>query len=68
MNTWREVGEGNERREKGRRKRARGEQETKRAREQRGASSLFYRGSGLPGCCQVTMGRSLDRMLTSFIM
>jgi hypothetical protein len=30
-------------------------------RERRGASSPFYSGSGLPGCCQVTMG--LDIML-----
>jgi hypothetical protein len=30
----------------------------------RGANSTFYSGSGLPGCCQVTVGWSLDRMLT----
>jgi hypothetical protein len=29
-----------------------------------GASSPFYSGSGLPGCCQVTVGQNLDRMLT----
>lgn len=33
------------------------EQEGKRgAREQEGASSPFYSGSGLPGCSQVTVG------------
>ena len=33
-------------------------EEPKRAREQEreGASSLFYSGSGLPDCCQVTVG------------
>jgi hypothetical protein len=34
-------------------------EEPKRAREQEreeGESSPFYSGSGLPGCCQVTMG------------
>ena len=37
-------------------------EEPKRAREQEreeGPSSPFYSGSGLPGCCQVTMGRSI---------
>jgi len=29
-----------------------------------GASSPFYSESGTPDCCQVTEGRSLDRMLT----
>jgi hypothetical protein len=29
-----------------------------------GASSPFYFASGTPGCCQVTVGWSLDRMLT----
>jgi hypothetical protein len=28
------------------------------------ASRLFYSGSGLPGCCQVTVGWSLYGMLT----
>jgi hypothetical protein len=27
-------------------------------------SSPFYSGSGLPGYCQVTVGWSLDRMIT----
>ena len=29
-----------------------------------GASSPFYSESGLPDCCQVTVGQSLDKMLT----
>jgi hypothetical protein len=28
-----------------------------------GASSPFHSAPGLPGCCQVTVGWSLDRML-----
>ena len=77
MSTWREGG-----REWGREDRVgtREEQEPKRTRKEQergeGASSPFYSGSGLPGCCQVTVGRSipgccqvtvgwsLDRMLT----
>jgi hypothetical protein len=49
---------------------ARGQSRSKkgRARDQEreeGASSPFYSGSDLPGCCQVTVGWSLDdRMLT----
>ena len=39
------------------------EQEGKMEQEE-GASSPFYSGSGLPGCCQVTVGQNLDRMLT----
>ena len=42
-------------------------QESKRTREQEreeGLSSPFYSGSGLPGYCQVTVGWSLDRMIT----
>ena len=38
-----------------------------RAREQErkeGASSPFYSESGIPGYCQVTVGRSLEEMLT----
>jgi hypothetical protein len=45
------------------RSRAREKQEIKRGR--RGASSLFYSGSGIPGYCQVTVRWSLDRMLTA---
>ena len=71
MSSWRE-GEGNGNGE--------GESESRReARDQEreeGASSPFYSGPGLPGYCQVTVGRSipgycqvtvgwsLDRMLT----
>jgi hypothetical protein len=48
----------------------RGEQKqgrSKRTRDQgseEGASSPFYSGSGLPGCCQLTVGWSLDRIPT----
>jgi hypothetical protein len=54
MSTWRERREGS------------GERESKlgaRAREQEreeGASSPFYSESGIPDCCQVTVGQSLD--------
>jgi hypothetical protein len=43
----------------------RGQSENKktRAREE-GPSSPFYSESGTPGCCQVTVGWSLDKMLT----
>jgi hypothetical protein len=34
-------------------------QESKRTREQGGASSHFYSGPGLPGCCKVTVGRGI---------
>lgn len=33
-------------------------QEGKRARERGGVSSPFYNESGIPGCCQVTLGWS----------
>ena len=51
MTTWREGG-----REGGR------EEPKREAREQvreEGPSSPFYSRSGLPGCCQVTVGRSI---------
>ena len=55
--------------------RSKREQESKRqergARRQEreeGTSSPFYSGSGLPGCCQVTVGWSLDRMLTAVLI
>ena len=38
-----------------------GRQEQERAEE---TSSSFYSESGLPDCCQVTVGQSLDKMLT----
>jgi hypothetical protein len=62
MNMWREI-EGNGEVEKGKTR----ERESKREREQEseeGASSPFYSVSGLPGCCQVTVGWSLDKMLS----
>jgi hypothetical protein len=64
MRTWGEMGEGNG--ETGRRsKRTEQEQEGNRA-EERGkvANSPFYSQSGTPSCCQVTVGYSLDKMLT----
>ena len=49
-------------REKGQEDRVRaGRQEKKR---EEGASNPFYSESGIPGHCQVTVGRSLDKMLT----
>jgi hypothetical protein len=51
---WGERGEGKLRKSKERR--GTGEKE--------GVSSRFYSGSGTPGCCQVTVGWSLDRMIT----
>jgi hypothetical protein len=66
MTIWRE-GEGRsggkspreqERSEKG----ARGKKE--RQEREEGANNPFYSGPGLPGCCQVTVGWSFDRMLT----
>ena len=56
MSTRRE-GEGN-RESGGRVKRIEIEQEGKKA------SSSFYSESGIPGCCQVTVGWSLEGMLT----
>jgi hypothetical protein len=40
------------------------EEEGKKAREDRekGASRHFYSESGIPGCCQVTGGQSLDEI------
>jgi hypothetical protein len=41
------------------------EQEGERGRERtEGVSSPFYSDSGIPGCSQVTVGWSLDKMLT----
>ena len=40
-----------------------GERAEEQEREE-GASSPFYSESGTPVCCQVTVGRSLDKMLT----
>jgi hypothetical protein len=33
-----------------------------RVRERGGASSPFYSGPDLPGCCQVTVGKSMGRV------
>jgi hypothetical protein len=43
-----------------------GEQEgkSKSKRERKGANNPFYRESSIPGSCQVTLGQSLDKMLT----
>jgi hypothetical protein len=54
MNMWRENEEGNgERRDR----------ESKRVIEEE-ASSPFYSESGTPGYCQVTVGRSLEELLS----
>jgi hypothetical protein len=45
----------------------RGQSESKKEREQKreeGTSSPIYSESGLPGHCQITIGQSLDKMLT----
>lgn len=57
-----EKGAGGEGQE-GKNKREAREQE-----QEEGASSPFYNESGLPGCCQVTVGWSLDRMLTCWCL
>ena len=60
MTTWRDWGrEGG--REGGREepKGAREKQAGKSSKREEGLSSPFYSGSGLPGCCQVTVGRSI---------
>jgi hypothetical protein len=65
MSTWRE-GE----REWGERKSRNGEGGRAGARRQEreeGASSPFYSESGTPGCCQMTVGQSLDKVLTTSI-
>jgi hypothetical protein len=61
MSMWRRSGKGMGR-EGGREaeKKQREKQESN-----QGTSSPFYTGSSLPGCCQVTVGQSLDRMLTT---
>jgi hypothetical protein len=62
MSTWRERGKGMGR--EGRR-----ESKIKRKQEnEEQASSPFYSKSGIPGCCQATVGQSLDRMLTMSIL
>ena len=70
MSMWRERGERNG--ERGEENGKRGGKGRTRAREEQkreeGASSPFYSESGIPGCCQVTVGQSLDRMLTMSIL
>jgi hypothetical protein len=67
MSKWRGEGNG-ERGGKGLEGRARSRRpEQEREREYR-ASSPFYSESGISGCCQVTVGWSLDKMLTDGIM
>ena len=64
MSTWKERGKWNG---KGGRKGARAQEGKKGTRNQEreeGASSPFYSESGTPGCCQVTVGQSLDKMPT----
>jgi hypothetical protein len=46
---------------------AAGKQEQEKEREEVFSSS-FYIESGIPGCCQVTVGRSLDKTLTYIIL
>ena len=53
----REKGMGREREPES--KRAREREARIRGKREEGASSPFYSGSGLPGCCQVTVGRSI---------
>ena len=36
------------------------EEEKSKSKREEGASSPFYSESGTPGCCQVTVGQSLD--------
>ena len=46
------------------------QEQEERAREQEsdeGASSPFHSESGTPGCCQVTVEQSLDKMLTGIL-
>jgi hypothetical protein len=64
MSTQRERGRG-----MGREEEQEGEDRARTRRQERegGVSSLFYSESGTPGCCQVTVGRSLDKMLTVLI-
>jgi hypothetical protein len=42
-----------------------GRQEQERA---EGPNSPFYGESGIPGCCQVTVGQSLDKMLRVWVL
>ena len=58
MNTWRErCGNGERGTER---------EESKRVR--RGTNSPFYTESGILGCCQVTVGWSLEEILTNCVL
>ena len=52
-----------ERRIHGGERNKRKEQESKKAKRAEGPSIPFYSESGTPGCCQVIVGQSLDKML-----
>jgi hypothetical protein len=52
---------------KGRAQEGKREARVRENKREEGASSPFYSWLGLPGCCQVTVGWSLDRMLTMII-
>lgn len=43
------------------------EKEGAESKREEGANSPFYRESGIPGCCQITVGWNLDKMLTLYI-
>jgi len=60
LRMWREKGEGNEKTEQGQ------EVKSKNKRVKRGQAAPFL-VTGIHGCCQVTVGWSLDRMLTELI-
>ena len=51
-----------ERRKESEREETQGERSSRESKE--GANSPFYSKPGLPGCCQVTAGQSLEGMLT----
>lgn len=46
---------------------ARRQNRARRQESEEGVSGPFYSESGTPGCCQVTVGRSLDKMATLII-
>ena len=45
-----------------------GKSKIKRQDQAEGASSPFNIKSGIPGCCQVTVGWSLDKMLRGYLV
>ena len=60
MSTWTEG----ERRIEGKEGKGLRVEDQEKQESEEGASSPFYNESGIPGCCQVTVGQSLDEMLT----